>query len=122
MATGTDYKNLTNTATKKTALIYGKTLIRNELEMLFSLEKYSLFFGNDFGLDLNKYLSLTNRAATFNLIKADIEDTLRKYGKVTPTSLNMRFDEAENSIVIDLTVSLTPGGNSLVTIPITVSN
>lgn len=121
MAIGTDYRNLTTT-TGKTKLINSNELIKRELEMLFNFDKYSLFFGNEIGINLNKYSHLTNRTATFNLIKTDIETALRKYGKVIPISINMKFIEDTNSIKIDLVVASVANRNVPITVPITVSN
>ena len=87
----------------------------------FNIEKYSLFFGNEIGVDLSKYLHLTNRTATFNIIKTEIEVALRKYGKVVPVSIDMRFDDSTNTIVIDLVVSPIANRNTTITVPITVS-
>lgn len=122
MANGTDYTSLFNSITKTTNIISGTDLIKRELELLFNFQKYTLFFGNNMGLDLAKYLSLTNRTATFNLIKADIEDTLAKYGKVKPVQIDIAFDEDENKILINLIVSLLSGGNQLITVPLSIAN
>lgn len=122
MATGTNYRNLVNEATGKTNLISGNELIKQELQMLFNLDKYSLFFGNEMGVNLNKYLHLTNRTATFNLIKTDIEIALRKYGKVVPISINMKFDDELGGIKIDLVVAPIANRNTPITVPLTVSN
>lgn len=119
--TGVNYKNIINKLTGKTNLISNIELIRQELELLFNIEKYSLFFGNEIGVDLSKYLHLTNRTATFNLIKTEIEVALRKYGKVVPVSIDMRFDDSTNTIVIDLVVSPIANRNTTITVPITVS-
>jgi hypothetical protein len=105
MATGTKYYELFDTNSKSTKLISGSALIAEEIRILVSIQKYSLFFGNNIGLGVNKYLFLSNKLATFNLIKADIEKLFSKYKRAQLLKTEMVFDELTNTLVITLTVT-----------------
>lgn len=120
---GTNYKDIFNQETNSTNLLSGTALIRNELEFLLSFKKYSLFFGNNMGLDCEKYLGLSNRVATFNLIKSDIEDLFRKYKRAIIKNIKMVFNDDDNSIRIDITAVLSrQGKDSIINIPLVLSN
>jgi hypothetical protein len=105
MAVGTQYNELFNVASKATKTIRSTDLIKAELEVLLGFTKYSLFFGNNMGLDLEKYLHLTNRLATFNLVRSEIEKTLMKYGRVNLLKLDITFNKENNTLDIDMTLS-----------------
>ena len=70
MIRGIDYRNISSNG--QTQLKSGMELIEAELNMLFSIPKHSLFFGNNIGIDLEKYLSLSNKTAAFNLVRSEI--------------------------------------------------
>lgn len=122
MIIGVDYKNIFNVEKPETNLTRGIEMIKAELELLLNFKKYSLFFGNNMGLDLEKYLYLTNRTATFNLIRSDIETLFRKYKRVTLKKVEMKFDDGANSITINVEVSYDKAGRNNITIPIRVQN
>lgn len=108
MAIGTDYKEifkLNSAGNKETVLKSDTDLIKAELELLLNFKKHSLFFGNDIGLDLEKYINLSNRVATFNLIKADIEKLIAKYKKVKLKSINIEFSDAESVLKVNVVVT-----------------
>lgn len=111
MSVGTKYNELFNENSLATKTISGIEVIKEELKMLINFPKYSLFFGNDIGLDLEKYLYLTNRMATFNLIRADIEAMFEKYGRARLSKIEMRFDNTSNAVIIDIEV-ITGAANS----------
>jgi uncharacterized membrane protein len=122
MIIGVDYKEIFNEDSKSTQLKDGLEMIKTELELLLNFKKYSLFFGNEMGLDLEKYIGLTNRKATFNLIKAEIEDLFIKYKRVQLRKLELNFEKNSNSILINVTVVM-PGSNlNDITIPFKVQN
>lgn len=106
MAVGADYKKLFNHEKEELNLISGIDLIVRELELLLNFPRYSLFFGNNMGLDLEKYLYLSNRRAIFNLIADDIKKFFNTYGRVNLTSLEMSFDDINSKIIIDIEVGL----------------
>lgn len=103
MAVGVDYRNIFENG--KVKLVERDELIKAELGMLFSMPKNSLFFGNNIGLDLSKYLQLSNNQAVFNLIKKDIEKVLESYRKVRPVNIEMLFNTNSGDLTINLTVS-----------------
>lgn len=121
MITGVDYKRIFNNS-KGANLEFGVEMIAAELELLLGFKKYSLFFGNEMGLDLEKYLGLTNRTATFNLIKADIEELFAKYRRVKLRRIEMDFDGSSNSIIINVTVTMAGNSFNEITIPLRVQN
>lgn len=121
MIAGVDYKNIFNNS-KAANIELGVNMIAAELELLLSFKKYSLFFGNNMGLDLEKYLGLTNRTATFNLIKADIEELFAKYRRVRLRRLEMEFDGSSNAIIINVTVTMVGNAVNEITIPLRVQN
>lgn len=121
MIIGVDYKDITNNS-KATKLTMSIDMIRSELELLLNFKKYSLFFGNEMGLDLEKYLGLRNRTATFNLIKADIETMFAKYRRVKLKRVEMSFNDAKNEVVINVTVAMSGRSFNDITIPIRVQN
>ncbi len=121
MTLGIDYKRLFNSS-KATATVTGLDLVAAELNLLLNFKKHELFFGNNMGLDLEKYISLTNRTATFNLIKNDIEELFRKYRRATLKKIEMQFVSDKREIQIDLVVSVDKYGNNTFNIPLIVSN
>lgn len=116
--TGTDIS--TNKVAYSTKLTQGAKLIQSELTFLVQTRKHSLFFGNDLGLDLERYLYLLNNQATFNLIKDEIEVLFNKYKKVYLQRIDMQFNDMQRSLSINVEVSIDPNGNNLITIPINV--
>lgn len=108
MNKGIDYKYIF-TPNGKTNIVTGAELVQRELELLFSIGKHELFFGNDIGFDAERFLGLTNQEATFNLIKAEIEDLFGKYGKANLNKVTMTFVGGENRVVIDLDVTTGTG-------------
>lgn len=121
MIVGVDYKDIFNNS-KGTRLKIGVEMIRAELELLLNFKKYSLFFGNEMGLDLEKYLGLRNRTATFNLIKSDIEEMFAKYRRVKLKKVEMSFNESKNEVIINVTVAMAGQKYNNITIPIKVQN
>jgi hypothetical protein len=97
-------------------------MIRDELELLLNFKKHSLFFGNSIGLDLEKYLYLTNRTATFNLIRSEIESLFRKYRRVSLQKIQIRFDDKTNGLVINVEVSYDQFGRTTITVPFSIQN
>lgn len=118
--TGTDVSSTNKTRAYSTKLTQGAKLIQSELTFLAQTRKHSLFFGNDLGLDLERYLYLLNNQATFNLIKDEIEVLFNKYKKVYLQRIDMRFNDMQRSLSINVEVSIDPNGNNLITIPINV--
>lgn len=116
---GTIYNKITEDG--RTYLASGSELVAGELALLLNFPKYSLFFGNNMGLDLEKYLHLKNKQAIFNLIKADIEKLFDKYGKVYLKKVDMIFGQ-DSVLHITLTVSMDIQGRETFMIPLTVSN
>jgi len=121
MIVGVDYTDILDNA-KAAKLKSGIEMIRKEIELLINFKKYSLFFGNNMGLDLEKYLYLTNRTATFNLIKSDIEALFAKYKRVKLRRLEMSFDDDRNGVTINVTVSMGGTSYNNITIPFKVQN
>ena len=121
MTIGVDYKRMFNSS-KATRTVSSAELVAAELNLLLNFKKYSLFFGNEMGLDLEKYISLTNRTAPFNLIKSDIEHLFRKYRRANLKKIEMQFNGESNEIQIDLTVSVGKYGNNTLNIPLLVTN
>lgn len=118
MAKGIDYRNIFND-NRATQIVEGEELIQAELYLLLNFPKYSLFFGNNMGLDLEKYLNITNKTAAFNLIRADLEEFFAKYRRVQLVNLELEFDNSNLAININLTVSYN---SRLMSIPLTLSN
>lgn len=106
---GTPFKEIFNKDDKASNLISGAELIKSELEFLLTIEKHSLFFGNDLGIDLDRYLYLLNKTATFNLIKSDLEELFAKYNRVYLIKVDMSF-ERTGKATIDLVVSQNRDG------------
>lgn len=121
MIVGVDYKDILDNA-EATKLKFGVEMIRSEIELLLNFKKYTLFFGNNMGLDLEKYLHLENKTATFNLIKSDIEELFAKYRRVKLNRLRMTFDEETNGLIINVTVSMSGTSYNNITIPFKVQN
>lgn len=117
MRLGVSYKDIVKGGT--TNLQTGFPLIRDELELLINFKKHGLFFGNNLGLDLEKYLYLSNKEATFHLIRDDIIELLRKYGKVYLKELSMEFKQ-DNTIHITIVV-VTRDTGELLQLPFQVS-
>jgi len=109
MAIGTQYNLLIDASSAKTKLIRGMELLKYELEVLLGFDKYTLFFGNNIGLNANQFLHLPNNLATFNLVKAQIEKLLLKYGRVKLVKTEMTFNK-ENS-TLEVTLMLAPRSN-----------
>jgi hypothetical protein len=106
MAIGIDYKEIfgSQTTGKKAVILKsGTDLVKAELEALLNFKKHSLFFGNDIGLDCEKYLNLTNKVAIFNLISEEIEKLIAKYKRVTLKEISISFSKSESSLLINLT-------------------
>lgn len=114
MNIGVSYKEINKN--NATVLKSGVSLIADELEMLLNLPKYSFFFGNNMGLDLEKYLYLRNKNAVYNLVRDDIMEVLRKYDKVILRELAVVF--RESALYIVLTVQVKSTGD-LINVPIT---
>lgn len=121
MIIGVDYKQIYDEK-GATALKTGIDMIATEIELLLNFKKYSLFFGNNMGLDLEKYLGLTNRLATFNLIKSDIQDLFRKYRRVKLKTIEITFNKENNEVLINVTVSMSGTNFNNITIPFKVQN
>lgn len=121
MIVGIDHKQLLDNA-KAAKLKFGVEMIRSEIELLLNFKKYSLFFGNNMGLDLEKYLHLTNTTATFNLIKSDIEELFAKYRRVKLRRIEMSFDDDNMGVTINVTVSMSGTSYNNITIPFKVQN
>lgn len=98
---GITYNNLLKRGS--TPITSQEELIKEELKMLLGLKKHSFFFANNMGLDLERYLYLTNKQATFHLIKEDIEELLNKYKKVTLAELSIEFVENSKLKIIIIT-------------------
>jgi phage baseplate assembly protein W len=122
MITGVDYTNIFSSESPETKLTQGLDMIKQELTLLLNFRKHSLFFGNNMGLDLEKYLYLTNKTATFNLIRSEIEALFRKYRRVTLKKIEIKFEDYKNAIVINVEVSYDRIGRSNITIPIRIQN
>ena len=118
MNIGIDYRKLTDSSERATNLVYGVDLIAAELDLLLSMQKHQLFFGNDIGLDLERYMYLENKNATFNLIKSDIEKLFNKYRRARLVNFKAKFND--NSIEIELQVSPLDNQDRLMNIPLTV--
>lgn len=88
-----------------TKLSTGADLVMAELSLIFKMDKYSLFFGNNMGLDLEKYLYTNNKVATFNLIKTDIEAFFTTYPKATLKKIEIQFSKLGKAI-INLTLNI----------------
>ena len=106
MPTGTNRESIYNETTKATNTVSSLDLIKQEVELLLSFKKYSLFFGNEMGLSPEKYLGLRNRTATFNLIKSELEALFYRYKRVRIKEIQMAFDDVESKITIDLTLTM----------------
>lgn len=109
MNIGLNYKRIVNIENEKatTHLSTGLELIKSELELLLNMPKYSLFFGNNMGLDLEKYLYLRNREAVYHLIRDDITEVLNKYNKVNLKELRILFKDSEINIILEVEVKST---------------
>lgn len=105
MAKGTTYKNLFTKSSKSTKIVGGVDLIKAELEVLLGFTRHTLFFGNNMGLDAERFIHLRNRLATFNLVKTEIETLLAKYGRVDILNLTMNFNKQNNTLEVDLMLS-----------------
>lgn len=114
MNIGVSHKELN--VNNATVLSSGAKLVAHELELLLNMPKYGLFFGNNMGVDLEKYLYLKNKQATFHLIRDDIVEALRKYGKANLKELTLVFG-ADSTLTIVLTVTVK-STQELVTLPI----
>lgn len=105
MRTGVIYNEINTN--NSTAIRSGATLIAKELELLLNMSKHDLFFGNNMGIDLERYLYLRNRQATYHLIRDDIVDLLRKYGKVNLRELSIVFKSGTLEIYLTVEVKST---------------
>lgn len=116
MNIGITYKDINSN--NATVLKTGVDLIRDELTLLLNMPKHSLFFGNNIGIDLERYLYLRNRKAVYHLIRDDIIDTLNKYGKVVLERLSIVFRETSTlEILLHVIVRAT---RETIVIPIVV--
>lgn len=88
-----------------TKLSTGADLVMAELSLIFKMDMHSLFFGNNMGLDLEKYLYTNNKVATFNLIKTDIEAFFTTYPKATLKKIEIQFSKLGKAI-INLTLNI----------------
>lgn len=112
MALGIDYKEIfgSQTTGKKAVILKsGTDLVKAELEALLNFKKHSLFFGNDIGLDCEKYLNLTNKVAIFNLISEEIEKLIAKYKRVVLNEIKIAFSKSENAV--NITIKCTYGSS-----------
>lgn len=116
MPVGIDYKDIFNKEKNKTNLLRDEELVLSELSLLLGISKGSLFFGNNIGLDLEKYLYLTNKVAAFNLMRSDLEEFFTKYRRAKLEKIDMRFNKEDSSVDIELTVSVQ---NKLLSLPLT---
>lgn len=106
MLTGVDYKNIRTDKTQGvTELISDEKLIVQEIKTLMNFPKHSLFFGNSIGVDLERYLYLSNKTATFNLIKNEITEVFNKYPRASLISLQLSIT-GDSKLLIDLEVSI----------------
>ena len=106
MINGVSYKNLFSPNAGNTNILSGINMIKEELELLLTFKKYGLFFGNNMGLGCEKYLFLGNKLATFNLVKADIEELFRKYTRATLLKTEVTFSSSTNTLIINLIVAV----------------
>jgi hypothetical protein len=118
---GVDYRDIFDDSVSSTKLITGASLVASELRLLMNMKKYTLFFGNEMGLDCEKYIGLTNRVATFNLIRSEIETLFKKYKRASIRKIDMSFNEETNSIDILMTVFLVANPNRTFTVPFSIS-
>lgn len=110
MAVGIDYKDILNINNEQgteylVKLKTGPELVAAELNLLFSIDKYSLFFGNNIGLDLGRFLYTENKLATFNMIRYTIENFFSTYSKADLIKLEIQFSKA-GKVVVDLVVNV----------------
>ncbi len=119
---GVPFKQLFNKEEKATNLTTGVETIKDELQFLLSIPKHSLFFGNDLGLDLERYLHLLNRQATFNLIKTEIENLFSKYNRVYLVKLDITFRDQDRALLIDITCSTDIEGHNVFTTQMTLED
>jgi len=121
MIIGVDYRDMFDSA-KATRLKRDTEMILAELNLLLNMEKYSLFFGNNMGLDCEKYLNLTNKTAIFNLVKSEIEGLFIKYKRAIINKIEISFEDESSSLVVNLYVSTSRSGYNSFLIPIRISN
>ncbi len=121
MIIGVDYKDIFDES-GSVRLKKDIEIITRELELLFRIRKYSLFFSNNMGVDLEKYIELSNETATFNLIKADIEQLFLKYRRAVLKKIDMSFSSLDSTIKIDLTVAVGESGRTVFHLPLILSN
>lgn len=119
MPIGVDYREIIDKDNKITKLKRDEELVLAELSLLLNLDKHSLFFGNNMGLDLSKYLHLTNKLAVFNLVKSDIEEFFKTYRRARLVNISIKFDSIESKLIIDLVIDIA---GTLATLPLSVSN
>lgn len=103
MPVGTIMTNLFNG--KSVNYISGVEVIKEEVKFLIGFQKYSLFFGNNIGLGPEKFLHLTDRLATYNLIKEEIEKLFSSYRRAKLLEVRMEFNESTSAVVITLTLA-----------------
>lgn len=120
MYKGVDYRNIFN-SDKATQLVSGADLVVAELNLILQMQKYSLFFGNNMGFDAERFLSLMNKTATFNLIKSELEEVFSKYNKATLIKTTMNFDNSSSELTINLSITINDSGD-IVNIPFTLSD
>jgi hypothetical protein len=113
MARGTKFNDLIKPASGETKIIRGLDVIKEELEILLGFEKYSLFFGNNIGLDARRFLYLPNKLATFNLIKSEIEVLITKYNRVRLIKTEMNFNKTTSTLEVNITVVPKGVGNPI---------
>lgn len=103
----------------ETILASGAKLIQSELQFLLETERYSMFFGNGIGADLDKYTYLMNNRATYNLIRDELEKLFAKYKKAYLQKITMNFNNAEKRLYININVSTDRAGENAIMIPLT---
>lgn len=122
MPVGTDIKNLFSDSSHKTNTVSGIDLIKQEVEFLLLFQKYSLFFGNEIGFSPEKYLSLRNREATFNLIRSELQKVFSKYKRAVIKEISMSFEEGTSKLVVDLTLATSTYGNNTFNVSLDLGN
>lgn len=112
------FKQIGEGGMMSTDLHSGASLVQSELNFLLTTKKHTLFFGNDLGMDLERYLHLLNTEATFNLIKDELELLFQKYGKVYLQRIDMEVTQNTKGININIIASMDPQGMNEINIPL----
>lgn len=117
MPKGVQYNNIFN-EDKATNIVSYLELFKAEIEMLLTIPKNSLFFGNGIGIDFNKYKYLKDNRAMYNLIKSDIENLFVKYRRLVLKKLVMTVNRKDS--VLDIVIHATADGQNTIEIPLQV--